>query len=217
MRIDRTSSPESVSASRSASADLHGPPVLRDPGAGALRRGPRPHDLDRPPPDLWLGPTRHSGRDKDRRVCGPHPLPPFVIDRVAAHLERQDALRPIVPIGDSLVFVTADGLAINGSWFTKHFQALLRRAGLPAMRLHDMRHGAASLLVDAGAHPRVIQELLRHATASKETMDRYAHVTSLQQRDAAERLERLLTSRESVTQSVTEALDGVAKVCRKSP
>jgi integrase len=90
-----------------------------------------------------------------------------------------------VPIDDSLVFVTKDGLAINASWFTKHFQSLLKRAGLPLMRLHDMRHGAASLLVDAGGHPRVAQELLRHAPGSRVTMERYAHVTAGQQREAA--------------------------------
>ena len=78
---------------------------------------------------------------------------------------------------------------MNGSWFTKHFQALLARAGLPRMRLHDMRHGAVSLLVDAGAHPRIAQELLRHAPGSRVTMERYAHVTAAQQRDAADLLE----------------------------
>ncbi len=74
------------------------------------------------------------------------PLPQFVTDRLRDHLERQDAERPVVPFGDSLAFVTQRGLAISGSWFAKHFQALLIGAGLPTMRLHDMRHGAVSLL-----------------------------------------------------------------------
>ena len=118
------------------------------------------------------------------------PLPPFIVDRLRAHCVRQAAERPFVPFGDSLVFVTGKGLAINGSWFTKHFQSLLLRASLPTMRLHDMRHGAASLLVDAGAHPRVAQELLRHAPGSRVTMERYAHVTAGQQREAADLLEK---------------------------
>jgi integrase len=138
------------------------------------------------------------------------PLPPFVIDRLRRHLERQDAERPIVPFGDSLVFTTRDGLAINGSWLTKHFQALLLGAGLPTMRLHDMRHGAASLLVDAGAHPRVAQELLRHAPGSKVTMERYAHVTASQQRQAADLLERAIAGpAQSVTESVTDGRNAV--------
>ena len=96
------------------------------------------------------------------------PLPGFVVERLRMHLERQDGERPFVPIDDALLFVTEGGYAINGSWFTKHFQALLERAGLPQMRLHDMRHGAASLLVGAGAHPRVAQELLRHAPGQQD-------------------------------------------------
>jgi integrase len=52
------------------------------------------------------------------------PVPAFVVDRLLSHLEQQDALRPVVPFGDSLVFMTKDGLAINGSWFMKHFQSL---------------------------------------------------------------------------------------------
>jgi integrase len=69
------------------------------------------------------------------------------------------------------------GRSVNGSWLTKHFQALLARAGLQRMRLHDLRHGAASLLVGAGVHPRIAQELLRHAS-SKTTMEIYSHVSS---------------------------------------
>ncbi len=74
-----------------------------------------------------------------------------------------------------------------------------------------MRHGAASLLVDAGAHPRVAQELLRHAPGSRVTMERYAHVTAGQQREAADLLERAVAGAvpESVTESVTGLTEGV--------
>ena len=86
------------------------------------------------------------------------------------------------------------------------------------MRLHDMRHGAASLLVDAGARPRIAQELLRHAPGSRITMERYAHVTAGQQRDAADLLDIALTSSgQSVTQSVTEVGNGVAASRPESP
>ena len=50
-----------------------------------------------------------------------------------------------MPLRDSLVFMTEDGLAINGSWFAKHFQQLLHRAGLPTPSErqceHDSLHG----------------------------------------------------------------------------
>lgn len=146
------------------------------------------------------------------------PLPGFVVRSLRDHLVRQDAERPIVPIDDMLIFTTEDGYAINGSWFTKHFQMLLRRAGLPPMRLHDMRHGAASLLVDAGAHPRVAQELLRHAPGSRMTMARYAHVTAAQQREAADLLEQALTDAgQGVTPGVTDEEDAVVRSGPESP
>jgi site-specific recombinase XerC len=81
------------------------------------------------------------------------PLPSFIIASLRQHIARQNDERPVRPIGDWLMFVSEAGFAVNGSAFTKHFQAVLARAGLPRMRLHDMRHGAVSLLVDAGAHP----------------------------------------------------------------
>jgi integrase len=146
------------------------------------------------------------------------PLPTFVVDRLRGHLVREDARRPIVPLDDSLVFVTETGYAIHGSWFTKHFQRLLKDAGLPKMRLHDLRHGAATLLVDAGAHPRIVQEYLRHAPGSRMTMARYAHVTAAQQRDAADLLDAALTTPvPSVTQTVTEGDDGVVRSREESP
>ena len=139
------------------------------------------------------------------------PLPSFVVERLRTHLAHLDTERPVVPIGDSLVFVTERGLAVNGSWFTKHFQALLARAGLPRMRLHDMRHGAASLLVDAGAHPRVAQELLRHAPGSRVTMERYAHVTAGQQRMPPTFSTGPWQIPSTVTVSVTGPADGVVE------
>jgi integrase len=125
------------------------------------------------------------------------PLPPFVVDRLRAHLERQKAERPDGIPDDGLVFVTSRGYAVNGSWLTKHFQKLLDRAGLPRMRLHDLRHGAASLLVGAGVHPRIAQELLRHAS-SKTTMEIYSHVSATQQREAAEVLQRAIAAGSAV-------------------
>jgi integrase len=95
------------------------------------------------------------------------------------------------PTDDGLVFVTPAGRPVNASWFTKHFQALLAAAGLPRMRLHDLRHGAASLLLAAGVHPRVAQEYLRHASM-RTTMEIYSHVSAGQRREAADALERAI-------------------------
>ena len=123
----------------------------------------------------------------------PVPLPPFVTSRLIAHHAAQlrERFAAGVPTEEGLVFVTPRGLPVSHSWLTQHFQDLLAAAGLPKMRLHDLRHGAATLLLGAGVHPRVAQQLLRHAS-SKTTTEIYSHVTAAQERQAAEVLEAAL-------------------------
>src|SRR5205814_1410474 len=57
----------------------------------------------------------------------------------------------------------------------RSFKPLLKRAGLPDIRFHDLRHSAATLLLSLGEHPKVVQERLGHATIGV-TMDIYSHV-----------------------------------------
>jgi len=57
----------------------------------------------------------------------------------------------------------------------RSFKPLLKRAGLPEIRFHDLRHTAATLLLSRGVHPKLVQELLGHATITQ-TMDTYSHV-----------------------------------------
>lgn len=137
------------------------------------------------------GKTAHRAQLKTASSESPVPLPRFATTRLAAHHDRQrlERIAAGVPTEDGLVFTTPDGWAVNGSWLTKHFQKLLADAGLPDMRLHDLRHGAASLLAAAGAHPRVAQGLLRHST-SKMTLETYTHVTAAQEREAADLLDK---------------------------
>jgi integrase len=72
-------------------------------------------------------------------------------------------------------------------WFKKH----LARAGLPSIRVHDLRHSCASLLVAQGVHPRVVMEMLGHSTIAV-TLNTYSHVLPQAQRDAAALLDTLL-------------------------
>ncbi len=69
------------------------------------------------------------------------------------------------------------------------FQKRLEDAGLPKMRLHDLRHGVASLLVARGVHMRVIAEQLGHANPAL-TARTYAHVVPASQREAVSLLNR---------------------------
>lgn len=67
------------------------------------------------------------------------------------------------------------------------FKALLRTAGLPDVRLHDLRHTAASLLLIQGVPARVVMEVLGHSQISL-TMNTYSHVAPELQRDALSRM-----------------------------
>lgn len=134
------------------------------------------------------GPRARRVQLKTRSSEAPVLLPSFVVTRLRAHKRAQDAERPVTPIdGDGHVFVTPAGWTVNGSWLTKHFQALLEAAKLPTMRLHDLRHGTASLLAGIGVHPSVAQAILRHSTA-KVSLDLYTSVTTGMQREAMDRL-----------------------------
>ena len=68
---------------------------------------------------------------------------------------------------------------------------LREKAGLKHLRFHDLRHGAATLLLSAGVHPKVVQERLGHATVAI-TLDTYSHVLGGLQRDAADKVDELL-------------------------
>ena len=58
---------------------------------------------------------------------------------------------------------------------TASFKPLLNKAGLPDLRFHDLRHTCATLLLSRGHHPKLVQELLGHASVAM-TLDRYSHV-----------------------------------------
>jgi integrase len=76
----------------------------------------------------------------------------------------------------NLVFTTQVGTPITRQdLITRSFKPLLRRAGLPDIRFHDLRHTCATLLLGRGGHAKLVQELLGHATISV-TLDTYSHV-----------------------------------------
>ncbi len=63
-----------------------------------------------------------------------------------------------------LVFTRRDGTALQPARVTDHFTGLAREAGLPPVRLHDMRHGTATHLLTAGIEMKVVSEILGHSS-----------------------------------------------------
>jgi integrase len=92
-----------------------------------------------------------------------------------------------------LVFTTKVGTPVDVGNFTyRSFRPLLERAGLPRIRVHDLRHTFATLLLSKGTHPKIVQEMLGHANISM-TLDTYSHVLPTMQDEAIAALEGALT------------------------
>jgi integrase len=75
---------------------------------------------------------------------------------------------------------------------TRRFKPLLRHAGLPAIRFHDLRHTCATLLLTKNVNPKIVSELLGHATIAI-TLDTYSHVLPTMQESAAKAMEEALS------------------------
>jgi integrase len=90
-----------------------------------------------------------------------------------------------------LVFTSLTGNYLSATTVTHHFQQRLQVAGLPRLAFHDLRHGAASLLLAQGADLKRIQEQLGHSTI-RLTGDVYAHLVPELLKDNAALLDRAL-------------------------
>ncbi|WP_435858851.1 tyrosine-type recombinase/integrase [Streptomyces pathocidini] len=92
------------------------------------------------------------------------------------------------------VFATRNGRPVEPRNVYRSFTRVAGDAGLRVVRLHDARHGTATLLTAAGVAPRVIMEILGHSQISI-TMDVYTHVVQDTQREAISHMDRLLKRR----------------------
>jgi integrase len=92
-----------------------------------------------------------------------------------------------------VVFANEVGRPINASnLLTRDYRPLLRAAELsPAVRFHDLRHTAATLLLLANVHPKVVSEMLGHANIGI-TLNTYSHVLPTMQREAAAMMDAVL-------------------------
>nr|MBA2599292.1 site-specific integrase [Actinomycetota bacterium] len=85
---------------------------------------------------------------------------------------------------DDLIFLDASGEPLFGPTVTKRFNKIVACAGLPRIRLHDLRHTHATLALKLGIHPKIVSERLGHSTVAF-TLDIYSHATPHMQAEAA--------------------------------
>jgi integrase len=85
-----------------------------------------------------------------------------------------------------LAFCHEDSRPLVPGEVSKTFRRLVKRAGLPPIRLHDLRHGVATAWLEAGINPLLVSERLGHASAAF-TLDAYSHVRPKVHAEAAAR------------------------------
>jgi site-specific recombinase XerD/predicted RNA-binding Zn-ribbon protein involved in translation (DUF1610 family) len=121
---------------------------------------------------------------KGRRVIALDPGTIEVLKGQAARQadERQEWDEAWVETG--LVFTVENGEALDPESVSRYWRQAVKKAMLPTIRLHDLRHTHATLALQAGIHPKVVSERLGHATVSI-TLDTYSHAIPAMQEEAA--------------------------------
>ena len=123
-------------------------------------------------------------------------LPNVAISTLTSHRVRQ--LEQRLAAGsrwseEDLVFTNRKGKPLDRANVRKQFHRLLESANLPKVRIHDLRHTAATLLLLQGVNPRTVMELLGHSDVTM-TLNTYSHVLVSLKEDAARRMDTALAA-----------------------
>ena len=153
--------------------------------------------------------TVHTSEPKTARSRRSIALDPATVAALREHQARQVGEKALVGPGyedSGLVFTHPDGSPIHPHLFSDWFQQHARRAGLPRIRLHDLRHSYATAALAAGIAAKVVSERLGHATIAI-TMDTYSHVLpGLDERAAATVAQLILEGDEPASVSIDKPL-----------
>ena len=143
-------------------------------------------DVDRGRP-VWSDPK--TARGARTVALDPRTLAAL---RTAKAQQAQDRLRAGGSYTDlGLVFAHPDGAPLHPDTTSRAFIRRTKQLGLPPIRLHDLRHTWATLALETGIHPKVVQERLGHSNVSI-TLNIYSHVSPAMQTDAADRVANLI-------------------------
>src|ERR1700737_227661 len=122
----------------------------------------------------------NEGEPKTRAGRRNIALPGVAIEALQKHQVHQEQAR--IKAGEKwqergIVFCNIYGGFFNPSHVGYLFQGLLKKAGLPHMRFHDLRHSATTILLQARVQLKTVQELLGRSTIAT-TAEIYSHVSS---------------------------------------
>lgn len=145
---------------------------------------------------IYRGRSFRFADTKTRRSRRTLPLTARTQEALEAHRVRQESERRRAGgewVENGLVFTRPFGSPIIGEHLTRSLRRHLERAGLPAVRFHDLRHTTASLMLSDGADLREVMEVLGHSTITL-TANTYGHLSARAKRDAVGRLDRVLSA-----------------------
>ncbi|MCL0095965.1 site-specific integrase [Dehalococcoidia bacterium] len=125
---------------------------------------------------------------KSRRTIALSPSICILLRKLREHQIAEKLLLGLKFKDDDLVFSKPDGTHYDPSGVTHAFKRIVKRLGLPDVRLHDLRHTHASLMLKQGIHPKIVSERLGHSNIGI-TLDTYSHVMPGLQEAAALRFE----------------------------
>lgn len=122
------------------------------------------------------------------------PLPPVCVEALREHKQRQADRAEAWPDWEDhgLVFPSRRGTPMEPDNLRRSWSEIRRAAGLGTTRFHDLRHTCVTLLLDLGAPPHVVREIVGHS-AIEVTMTIYAHVSLDEKRKALGKLGEVLS------------------------
>ncbi|SBW21114.1 integrase family protein [Candidatus Protofrankia californiensis] len=118
-------------------------------------------------------------------------LDPVTVEALREHIKRWEEDRTQFGHDTDLLFCWPDGSHIHPDTITDWFQKHARAAGLPVIRLHDVRHSYATAALKSGVHPKVVSERLGHADVAF-TLKTYSHVIPGMDRTAADQIAKVI-------------------------
>jgi integrase len=126
-------------------------------------------------------------------------IPQICLSSLASHKMAQAKQREWAGSNwqdNDFVFTTNIGTPIHPDDLSRELPAALAAAKLPRVRLHDLRHSCATLLLSLGVHRKLVQETLGHSTFQL-TMDTYSHMIPALRNEVADRMDEIFTERDS--------------------
>jgi integrase len=95
-------------------------------------------------------------------------------------------------IENDVIFPSTNGTPTDSRNIIRIFKGILEKAQLPKIRFHDLRHTAATLMLQQNTHPKIVQERLGHSDITM-TLNTYSHVLPGMQEEIAEKMDEIMT------------------------